>query len=593
VRMAGQPQHYHLQIPENHDHHHHHVIIVGAGMSGIAAARTLLEGGRDSDQSVHVTMLEASDYVGGRVRADRSWIGGDDKEEHQRSYKLDMGAEIVHGKNTLLTSWCEDFVTRGLWDLEGKPLFDELFITAHGDGGPDEKPTPDGKYGMYYVGGELINFDDERLHPLNNALEEMETVPTVDDDDDNRNGVDGFLTVGDHLQGLDPPLSSELMSLAVASYGNTVGTSNLSDISLSVLNHFERHWEANEVHGDCRLPAHIGMTGVVDAALRILKEDFPTASFTLKLNWKVDQIGKTNAGINGDSSATGKHQYLSQPVVVRKSVPTTPGNEQQQYIEGDAVIVTVPPHKLKDLNMNLSARKQKAVQYIGFENFIKVCVKFSGRLWPEKLHSIVSENTLIPEMWFKSFEIQPSTYEYVAICFLASGKAQEFLERISSTVGGENDKDGTNKERLAAVAGDLVIHQLSKMLQIQESDWKAVYMDSRIYEWGTHPNIGGGYMYPRRGCTMEHIRALAVPEEGGRVFFAGEATNTDAAGTVQAAMETGLRAAKEVQAMFAASQELEVSVNNKKSDISSQEGNENVDADDDDDNEDDAETCRV
>merc|ERR1712137_338945 len=43
---------------------------------------------------------------------------------------------------------------------------------------------------------------------------------------------------------------------------------------------------------------------------------------------------------------------------------------------------------------------------------------------------------------------------------------------------------------------------------------------------------------------MDHLRAMATPE--GRIHFCGEATNTNACGTIQAAMETGVRAAKEV-----------------------------------------------
>jgi monoamine oxidase len=52
-------------------------------------------------------------------------------------------------------------------------------------------------------------------------------------------------------------------------------------------------------------------------------------------------------------------------------------------------------------------------------------------------------------------------------------------------------------------------------------------------------------VYPKVGITPADLQALAEPM--GNIYFAGEATNTNACCTVQAAMETGLRAAKEVE----------------------------------------------
>lgn len=57
-----------------------HVIVVGAGIAGLAAARTLLEAGVD------VTLLEARDRIGGRIHTTR--VG---------SSKVDLGASWMHG----------------------------------------------------------------------------------------------------------------------------------------------------------------------------------------------------------------------------------------------------------------------------------------------------------------------------------------------------------------------------------------------------------------------------------------------------------------------------------------------------------------
>ena len=62
----------------NVDHVDHDVVVIGAGLAGLTAARTLTAAGLD------VAVLEASDGVGGRVRTDV--VDG---------YRLDRGFQIL------------------------------------------------------------------------------------------------------------------------------------------------------------------------------------------------------------------------------------------------------------------------------------------------------------------------------------------------------------------------------------------------------------------------------------------------------------------------------------------------------------------
>ena len=54
-----------------------------------------------------------------------------------------------------------------------------VFTTAHGDGGPDDEPAPDGGVGYYFVrrgeGGTLLPYDsqDPGFTALNTALEKL------------------------------------------------------------------------------------------------------------------------------------------------------------------------------------------------------------------------------------------------------------------------------------------------------------------------------------------------------------------------------------------------------------------------------------
>jgi len=84
------------------------VIVVGAGMAGIAAARTLV------DQGFQVTVLEARQRTGGRIWTDRSL-----------NVPLDLGASWIHGhlRNPMTTLARKFSVDRSVTDYDSLTLF--------------------------------------------------------------------------------------------------------------------------------------------------------------------------------------------------------------------------------------------------------------------------------------------------------------------------------------------------------------------------------------------------------------------------------------------------------------------------------------
>src|SRR5271169_5576850 len=59
----------------------HDVVVVGAGMAGLTAARTLAEAG------LKVLVVEAQDRIGGRI-----WT------RHVGDEAIELGAEFIHGR---------------------------------------------------------------------------------------------------------------------------------------------------------------------------------------------------------------------------------------------------------------------------------------------------------------------------------------------------------------------------------------------------------------------------------------------------------------------------------------------------------------
>jgi predicted NAD/FAD-dependent oxidoreductase len=497
-----------------------HVVIVGAGMAGLTCARDLIlkNSTIEDAPTLRVTIVEACNVAGGRIRADTNFVPG---------HVFDLGAEFVHGKGTLLTELIEELRSNGTWKgkTEDDDFYEQIFITSHADGGPDETPTSTGKYGMYYVGGKLLMYDDPSLHELHAALEEIleETVT-----DPNRSFQDA-------LENRQPLLSPELYALAVASYGNTAACGNLRDLSLSMIIAFEKHWEENEIEGDYRLPSNIGMQGVVQGLLNML---LVSPNLELKLSWQVDQIVQNEHGVE-ITSVTG------------------------DAIHADACVITVPPPVLAKMKVHLSPAKQKALSFIGFERVMKVCAKFSSRPWPEHLQSIVcADGEPIPEMWFREFAATPRSNNnnidgqavHVAVGYLTAQAADAFLQSITTqdddTVKKSDELDETGPSQAQALenATTILLQQLSRVLDVPLSQLQGSHTESLMYDWNNphYANtIQGGYVYPKKGSCKQTWQALAEPD--GRLFWAGEATNTNACCTIQAAMETGQRAAQQVR----------------------------------------------
>ncbi len=539
-----------------------HIVIVGAGIAGLIAAKELLQSSSFSSSipPIQVTIVETNDYIGGRIKGDYTLIP---------NHVIQTGAELVHGKQTLLTQLIDRYYEEK-WKYKKDILEDDInvptmtttktmmtidqiqkeyFLLSHADGGPDLKPTNDeGKYGMYYVNGELMMYNDERLRPLEQILEMIHEE--YEHYNDQKNGIFHESTsMGDVLNNHISnntnssinnitPLSPSLQSLAVASYGNTVGSCNLNHISLSLLMDFEQYWQEHEEEGDMFLTSKIGMSGIVKDLVEELMGLYGNADaadnknkLDIKLNWTVDKI---------ENNKNDDDEENRQNIITIISLANDDNeHDHPNILKANYVIVTTPPPLWKNFIPNLPPAKYDAIQRVGLNKAIKCAFKLKNKIWPDdKIQSIIMADCPIPEMWFNSFDCNHNVKvdledygdddddddcrSYVAIGFLTSELADEFISMTDSL-------------EISKVA-DIFCNQMAQVFSIPVEEVRLNHIETRVYKWDH------AYMFPKVGFTKEHLEVLSKPI--GDLHFAGEATNMNSPCTVQAAMETGVREAQ-------------------------------------------------
>ncbi len=92
---------------------------------------------------------------------------------------------------------------------------------------------------------------------------------------------------------------------------------------------------------------------------------------------------------------------------------------------------------------------------------------------------------------------------------------------------------------------DSVVRELESMMP--GSDLHSHLVAGKHVDWSADPDVRGGYTFPKIGGGAEQRRILAKPVEG-VLFFAGESAHAVGQyATVHGALDSGTRAAREVQ----------------------------------------------
>ena len=210
------------------------------------------------------------------------------------------------------------------------------------------------------------------------------------------------------------------------------------------------------------------------------------------------------------------------------------GSGEPFSIEADRVIVTVPVSILKSGSIaftpGLPSAKTSALSKMEMDAVMRVLLDFKGNFWgeasgfiyggvdgPEYLNSGAGRSEL-----YKTLSVTIGGPKASELSLLGKGSIPVLLDELDSIFSGKatlNVRKDTNDNTIAI-----------------------------IQDWSLEPFIKGGSAYLKAGGTNQDRVNLGAPIND-KLFFAGEATDVNGEfGTINGALLSGERAAKEVLA---------------------------------------------
>ena len=189
-----------------------------------------------------------------------------------------------------------------------------------------------------------------------------------------------------------------------------------------------------------------------------------------------------------------------------------------------SVIVTIAP--AARLQMAFPSCAAADAPPLAVANGLKAFVVVDEQFWPSDFWNALCADSFFPEIWLSSSSNQGV---FVLVGF-AMGHRADRIARLDTA-----DVLRRFLNQLDAIFGTVK----------QPHPATTACVAFKINDWSQDLFARGAYTYPSPGCLPERTR-LAEPLYDHRIFFAGEATNSDLNPCLQGAMDTGIDAARDV-----------------------------------------------
>ncbi|EGD74614.1 hypothetical protein PTSG_05978 [Salpingoeca rosetta] len=457
------------------------VVVVGAGVSGLAAARRL------ADRGIKCVVLEAQDQPGGRLCP----------REVEGFGKLQFGAQFIHGANTFAYKWHKE---------HGYNLVAETY--------PHTLYTKES--GFVDLTAAVDDAD------VNAALDALDALPMLAEEQ--RHSTDVTQLLSTHLAGLGlNDRATRIVEALLCSDRNCdLTTTRALDCSIA-----ERDWP----HGceDFWMPAD-------DAYVRSLAHglDVRCGHAVTRVE---DHVDKRGAVVTAALTMpyVQQHQHMEQ---TQKQDHEQHQQQQQQQQKQQEVVfrakhvlltcsVAVLQRGLIAFDPPLPAWKQNAIAAVQAGPLMKVFLRFETTFWGNE-HSFNTPEGPAPEMWAHQDGVPVMT------CFVPARWRQRLLQLDGTDAAmpgsfAADCWDGLILWQRAAVTA--LLQQLHEMFPRED----IVCTRALFFDWGSAPYVHCGYTAPTSTCADRRRLAKST----GRLHFAGEATSVHLDVSMQGAIETG------------------------------------------------------
>jgi polyamine oxidase len=427
------------------------VIVIGGGVAGLAAARSL------HDASIQVTVLESRDRLGGRVHTNYSF-----------GFPIDLGASWLHGV-------CKENPLAPLIGKLGLPLYrtsgDNSVLYDH-----DLE-----SYALYDKDGKKV--------PPQLVTEVGETFEEI------------LKEVNEIRKEFEEDISLKHVLSVVFERNPTL---RLEGIAHKVLQWYlcrMEGWFAADIDTisakcwdeEVLLPGGHGL--MVRGYLPVIHT--LAKGLDIRLKHRVTKVSRHLKGVK---------------------VTTEDG----RTFSADAAVVAIPLGVLKSQIIKFEPKlpdwKETAIADIGVGIENKIVLHFETVFWPNVEFVGLVEDTSYGCSYF--LNLHKATGHSVLV-YMPAGQLARDIEKMTDEA-----------------AADVAFAQLKKILP--DASPPIQYLVSR---WGSDINSLGSYSYDRVGKHHDLYEWLRIPVDN--LFFAGEATSKDFAGSVHGAYSTGLMAAEE------------------------------------------------
>ncbi|XP_051157740.1 spermine oxidase-like [Leptopilina boulardi] len=466
------------------------VIIVGAGVSGIAAASKLFQNGFKN-----IKILEAENKIGGRIYTTQF-----------KNYVVDLGAQWVHGEEGNIA--LEIVQPLGLVEKSNLTSRQHRFFNSSGNKIADQAIIDDFNDFYYQIDEKLAEYAKDQANVSKGEYFTKEFNNYFKAHSDLKENEKGLL----HLMN---------MVTIIGDAGDSwwdISTTSASEYHDNVGDHLI-NWKER------------GYGTMLDILMKRFpnpEEELPVLNNTI-LNAEVtsinysDPIGKVKVKTaNGDL-------YLADHVIYTCSLGVLKDEHKSLF----------QPH--------LSEEKQKTIKALGFGVVGKIYLYFDEPWWSEDSSKISWANFIWNDKDFEMLENDPKKKWLLGL--VGFDLVEHKPKLLEGWLAGNYTRE---MEKLSDE--EILNHCIEVLQRFLGKTYNITTPSGMIRtKWNSNNHFKGSYSFRSMKSDAENIWASSLSEPideiNPKILFAGEATNPHLFGTVQGAIETGWREAERILAM--------------------------------------------